>query len=483
MKRTRMLSILLAVLLVFLFSAAVLAAEPMTVTVETKADAVQVGDEVSLAVSIAGNPGFTNYQWTLEYDADSLEVKKVENKLNGLFETREEIGRVNIGLIAANPISEDGTAFVVTFLVKQGAAEGLSEVKISSKKLANVPEKVEAIDAQYIAGGVTIASTTGGSTTGGSTTGGSTTGGSTTGGSTTGGSTTGGSTTGGSATGGSTTGGSTTGGSTTGGSTTGGSTTGGSTTGGSTTGGSTTGGSTTGGSTTGGSTTGGSTTGGSTTGGSTTGGSTTGGSTTGGSTTGGSTTGGSTTGGSTTGGSTTGGSTTGGSTTGGSTTGGSTTGGSTTGGSTTGGSTTGGSTTGSGRMVELVGGNSSATYKVTGNTLNVQNDAACVVLYTIDNGETYTKLAATANEAGGYDFDLTNVPANAVIKIAIQGDFNMDGSVDALDAVMVNRAAAGLLPHNELQSQIGHVGGSDALDGLDALLINRSAAGKYTIAW
>ena len=134
-------------------------------------------------------------------------------------------------------------------------------------------------------------------------------------------------------------------------------------------------------------------------------------------------------------------------------------------------------------MVELVGGNSSATYKVTGNTLNVQNDTACVVLYTTDGGETYTKLAATANKAGGYDFDLTNVPANAVIKIAIQGDFNMDGSVDALDAVMVNRAAAGLLPHNELQSQIGHVGGSDALDGLDALLINRAAAGTYTIAW
>ena len=181
MKRTLMLSILLAVLLVFSFSAAVLAAEPMTITVETKADAVQVGDEVSLAVSIAGNPGFTNYEWTLEYDEVSLEVKKVENKLNGLFETREEIGRVNIGLIAANPISEDGTAFVVTFLVKQGAAEGLSEVKISSKKLANVPENVEAIDAQYIAGGVTIASTTGNPTTGKPTTGKPTTGEPTTG--------------------------------------------------------------------------------------------------------------------------------------------------------------------------------------------------------------------------------------------------------------------------------------------------------------
>ena len=196
MKRTLMLSILLAVLLVFSFSAAVLAAEPMTITVETKADAVQVGDEVSLAVSIAGNPGFTNYEWTLEYDEVSLEVKKVENKLNGLFETREEIGRVNIGLIAANPISEDGTAFVVTFLVKQGAAEGLSEVKISSKKLANVPENVEAIDAQYIAGGVTIASTTGNPTTGKPTTGNPTTGNPTTGKPTTGKPTTGEPTTG-----------------------------------------------------------------------------------------------------------------------------------------------------------------------------------------------------------------------------------------------------------------------------------------------
>ena len=263
MKRTRMLSILLAVLLVFSCSAAVLAAEPMTVTVETKADAVSVGEEVSLTVSIAGNPGFTNYEWAVEYDTASLELKKVENKLSAYLATREEEGRVNLALMSAEPISENGTAFVVTFLVKEKAAAGLSEVKLSSKKLANLSQTLQA---QYIAGGVTIASATGGSTTGGSTTGGSTTGGSTTGGSTTGGSTTGGSTTGGSTTGGSTTGGSTTGGSTTGGSTTGGSTTGGSTTGGSTTGGSTIGGSTTGGSTTGGSTTGGSTTGGSTTG-------------------------------------------------------------------------------------------------------------------------------------------------------------------------------------------------------------------------
>ena len=193
MKRTRMLSILLAVLLVFSCSAAVLAAEPMTVTVETKADAVSVGEEVSLTVSIAGNPGFTSYDWAVEYDTASLELKKVENKLSGYLLTREEEGRVNLGLMSAEPISENGTAFVVTFLVKEKAAAGLSEVKLSSKKLANLSQTLQA---QYIAGGVTIAGSTGGSSTGGSSTGGSSTGGSSTGGSSTGGSSTGGSSTG-----------------------------------------------------------------------------------------------------------------------------------------------------------------------------------------------------------------------------------------------------------------------------------------------
>ena len=422
MKKMRMLSMVLALLLTASLSLAVFAAGPAKITVEKQTEAVNAGNEVTLAVTISDNPGFMSGSWNIKYDSSKLELKSINTKLDGGLcmdgACTPNVAQNTITYANAKAVEGDGTLFTLTFLVKENAASGETVVTVSTKELftKGLSGKVS-IDNVPVAGGVTVA----------------------------------------------------------------GSTTGGSTTGGSTTGGSTTGGSTTGGSTTGGSTTGGSTTGGSTTGGSTTGGSTTGGSTTGGSTTGGSTTGGSTTGGSTTGGSTTGGSTTGGSTTGGSTTGGSTTGGSTTGGSTTGGNTTGG--TGSERNIELVGTSNVAKYEVTGNTLNVQNDAACVVLYTIDNGETYTKLAATANEAGGYDFDLTNVPTNAVIKIAIKGDFNMDGSVDALDAVMVNRAAARLLPHNELQSQIGHVGESDTLDGLDALLINRSAAGKYTIAW
>ena len=419
MKKMRMLSMLLALLLVFSLSLSVLADDAAKITVESWTEAANAGDEVTLAVSIENNPGFLSAAWEIGYDSSKLALQSINTAYNVEIAGKTvEIPYLS-GTYAPNPkenivtfmnttlVKDNSTIFTLTFLVKEGAA-GEAAVSVTAKELfAKGGETVAAVS---VAGGVTIAESTGGSTAGGSTTGGSTTGGSTTGGSTTGGSTTGGSTTGSS----------------------------------------------------------------------TTGGSTTGGSTTGGSTTGGSTTGGSTTGGSTTGGSTTGGSTTGGSTTGGSTTGGSTTGGSTTGGSTTGGSTTGGSTTGSDRKVELVGKSNGATYKITGNTLNVRNDVACVVLWTDNGGETYTKLAAIKNEAGGYDFDLTNVPTNAVIKIAIKGDINGDGRVLASDAIMILRSlqdpsnTGKYLKLNGLETALADVNGDGRVLASDATEILRS---------
>ena len=324
--RKRWLSVILTLAMVFTLcitpAAAVGAGNEngATVTVEKVTGEYTIGSEVTLKVSIAGNPGFAGYDFQVIYKTEELTLKEitqgtVTTNKGALFMPNVEENKV----VLANTVNleGDGTLFTLKFTVNEagvdGAAVSVNAVGFRNAEQAKVPVNI-------VAGGIN--DTTGGSTTGGGTTGGSTTGGSTTGGSTTGGNTTGGSTTGGSTTGGSTTGGSTTGGSTTGGSTTGGSTTGGSTTGGSTTGGGTTGGGTTGGGTTGGGTTGGGTTGGGTTGGGTTGGGTTGGGTTGGGTTGGGTTGGGTTGGGTTGGGTTGGGSTGGGSTGGGSTGG-----------------------------------------------------------------------------------------------------------------------------------------------------------------
>ena len=203
MKKMRMLSMVLALLLTASLSLAVFAAGPAKITVEKQTEDVNAGNEVTLAVTISDNPGFMSGSWNIEYDSSKLELKSINTKLDG----RQYMDGLYTPNVAQNTITYanteavegDRTLFTLTFLVKENAASGETVVTVSTKELftkgssgkvsiANVP----------VAGGVTVAgSTTGGSTTGGSTTGGSTTGGSTTGGSTTGGSTTGGSTTGG----------------------------------------------------------------------------------------------------------------------------------------------------------------------------------------------------------------------------------------------------------------------------------------------
>ena len=442
--KKKLMSIVLSLAMVFSFTmVSAVAANGPTVTVETAETQAKAGEDVTLNVSIANNPGFTNYEWNIQYDKDRLELTKIsgnEQVISNVNHSRTGYGYAAIAAATASEVN--GVLLTLTFTVKEGASSGLAKVWITSDNFKNNGQEIVA---NYVTGGVTVAdSTTGGSTTGGSTTGGSTTGGSTTGGSTTGGSTTGGSTTGGS---------------------------------------------TTGGSTTGGSTTGGSTTGGSTTGGSTTGGSTTGGSTTGGSTTGGSTTGGSTTGGSTTGGSTTGGSTTGGSTTGGSTTGGSTTGGSTTGGSTTGGSTTGGSTTGGGETESIVIDNktigvaaASTIYDSENKSLTVTCDQPCVVMIQAADG-TLTRLIGTRNSDNTYIFDVSGLPKAAKVVVATKGDANGDGETNAADLALINSAILQGKQIGKFDTMICDVNGDGVVNAADLALMNRQYLRGEQLSW
>ena len=179
-----------------------------TITVETVTKAVTAGEEVTLNVSLADNPGFAGLDFTVVYDQNKLELKDVVKGAllsNGFFTPNAKQNKV----VFANTelLSGDGALFTLKFIAK--ADSDNAKVDIENKGFTGIQN--ESFQVNIIPGGVNVpGSTTGGSTTGGSTTGGSTTGGSTTGGSTTGGSTTGGSTTGGSTTGGSTTGGSTT---------------------------------------------------------------------------------------------------------------------------------------------------------------------------------------------------------------------------------------------------------------------------------
>ena len=188
--RKRMLSVLLALAVVFTMciTAAVAAdkgsGSAATITVETVKKEVKVGDTVTLNVSIAGNPGFAAFDFTVKYDAGKLELTKAEKgNIEGSFTGNKDTGRVNLYVAAdKKEYTEDGVLFTLTFNVKADCADG-AQVTLETTTFKNA-QNVK-LSPTIVAGGINV--TTGGSTTGGSTTGGGTTGGGTTGGGSTGG--------------------------------------------------------------------------------------------------------------------------------------------------------------------------------------------------------------------------------------------------------------------------------------------------------
>ena len=191
--RKRWLSVILALAMVFTLcitpAAAVGAGNEngATVTVEKVTGEYTTGSEVTLEVSIAGNPGFAGFKFEVIYDADKLTLKEITQGTvtGGLF--TPNAGKNNVVLANTVNLEGDGTLFTLKFAVKEagvdGAAVSVNAVSFYNDKQAKVPVNI-------VGGGIN--DTTGGSTTGGSTTGGGTTGGGTTGGGTTGGGTTGG---------------------------------------------------------------------------------------------------------------------------------------------------------------------------------------------------------------------------------------------------------------------------------------------------
>ena len=186
--RKRWLSVILTLAMVFTLcitpAAAVGAGNEngATVTVEKVTGEYTIGSEVTLEVSIAGNPGFAGYDFQVIYKTEELTLKKITQGTvkGGIFMPNE--GKNKVVLANSENLEGDGTLFTLKFTVNEAGVDGAA-VTVKADKLKNVAKEDVAVT--ILAGGIN--DTTGGSTTGGSTTGGSTTGGSTTGGSTTGG--------------------------------------------------------------------------------------------------------------------------------------------------------------------------------------------------------------------------------------------------------------------------------------------------------
>jgi len=183
--RKRLLSLFLSLAVMFTMSITTAAAidadngSAAIIAVETVKQTVKVGDEVTLNVSIANNPGFVAFDFTIQYDKEKLELQGIEK---GSFEGspvgNTATGKVNFIGDVQQECTGDGRLFILKFKVKADCSSG-TNVTLETTTFKNASNVM--INASVVPGGISETST-GGSSTGGSTTGGSTTGGSTTGG-------------------------------------------------------------------------------------------------------------------------------------------------------------------------------------------------------------------------------------------------------------------------------------------------------------
>ena len=125
----------------------------------------------------------------------------------------------------------------------------------------------------------------------------------------------------------------------------------------------------------------------------------------------------------------------------------------------------------------------SAEVSADGTTLVVENEQACVVLYTTDGGETYEALEATKNDDGSYGYDLTQLPAGAEVTVAVKGDLNGDGKISALEARRILMASNGNFELTALQQALADANGDGKVSALEARRFLMASNGNFDVAW
>lgn len=123
-------------------------------------------------------------------------------------------------------------------------------------------------------------------------------------------------------------------------------------------------------------------------------------------------------------------------------------------------------------------GDNTPAYEVEDTSLTVTYSMPCAVAYTTD-GVTYTRISATPASDGSYVYDMSALPENAQITVAVKGDLNGDGVVNSVDALLLSRS---LIPsthaaYQELTAVAGFVAdvdGSSTINSVDAVFLSRS---------
>lgn len=130
---------------------------------------------------------------------------------------------------------------------------------------------------------------------------------------------------------------------------------------------------------------------------------------------------------------------------------------------------------------EITGLTSGDTYSSVAFTVSC--DLACVAAVTADDGETYTRLTASANENGGYNFAIDELTGDVEVVVAVKGDANGDGELGTADVTQVKAANLGKKTMSPFQLLLMDINGDGELGTADITQLKAANLGKKIISW
>ncbi len=134
-------------------------------------------------------------------------------------------------------------------------------------------------------------------------------------------------------------------------------------------------------------------------------------------------------------------------------------------------------TKGKATITGLVDGNTYA-----GNTeFTVTSDFACLVLYSADGGQTYTRLTA-AGSGNTYSFTV-DVDQDLTVVVAIKGDVTLDGELKNQDVTIMKAAYLGKRTVSSLQLMVADVNVDGNLKNQDGTKTKAAFLGKTSLSW
>ena len=142
--------------MVFMLMVPVQATEEVIVTVESVAEAFDIGEDVTLAVNIENNTGFTDFGWEIVFDSECLELVDFENEPSmGGFTANPATAVVTAA--QTNPYTENGKFFDIKFRVKENAPSGETTISIEEVEGSGLYNGNDGVTVCYVDGIITIA--------------------------------------------------------------------------------------------------------------------------------------------------------------------------------------------------------------------------------------------------------------------------------------------------------------------------------------